>query len=282
MTKEFVDEVVVIDDGSKDSTASIASSAGATLIPHAENKGKAAALMNGFHYAFDGGFDAAVMIDSDGQNDPYEIPIVLKPVMERNVDLVVGSRFLETKSDIPRYRQLGQKVLNIATSFSSKNKTSDSQSGFRALSREGLRCMLKLESEGYNIESDMLNRAQDYNLIVTEVPVSVNYDVPNGHKKNPVVHGFSVLGRIVNVMGYRRPLLLFGVSGMFMLVLGTVLYLARYLSIEPFASISAITLWSAALMLFGGGSILAGLILNSQVMLKKELMDLRQEIHSKK
>ncbi|OQC65287.1 MAG: Glycosyltransferase AglJ [Euryarchaeota archaeon ADurb.Bin009] len=88
----------------------------------------------------------------------------------------------------------------------------DSQSGFRALSRRALE-NLTFTSEGYNIESDMIAYLAPLDLKVTEVPITVTYDVPHKHKKNPISHGFGVLARIVEVIGHRRPLLIFGIPG---------------------------------------------------------------------
>jgi len=209
--KKHVDRVIVVDDGSTDRTAEIARLAGADVIRMPENRGKASALMAGFSRARALGYAAVVTLDGDGQHDPDEIPVVAAPVLAGEADLVIGSRFLEIKADIPKYRVAGQKVLNGFTNLSTDGgfSATDSQSGFRALSRRALE-NLTFSSDGYTIESDMIAHFAPLGLAMTEVPISVTYDVPHKHKKNPVSHGFGVLARIMGLIGYRRPLLSFG------------------------------------------------------------------------
>ena len=213
--KRHADRVIVVDDGSADRTAAIARLAGADVIRMPENGGKAKAMMAGFARARDLGYEAVVMLDGDGQHDPDEIPAVAAPVLAEEADLVIGSRFLEGGAEIPAYRRAGQMVLNRFTNLSADGGdfvATDSQSGFRALSRRALE-NLTFSSEGYSIESDMIAHFAPLNFRVTEVPISVTYDVPHKHKKNPISHGFGVLARIVELIGHRRPLLFFGVPG---------------------------------------------------------------------
>lgn len=210
--RQHADLVIVVDDGSKDRTAEIADLAGAEVIRMPQNGGKASALMAGLEHARGLGFDAVVMMDADGQHDPAEIPAVVAPVLAGKADLVIGSRFLGKKAKVPAYRRLGQEVLTLATTVGSACPTTDSQSGFRALSRKAL-ANLDFASEGYAVESDMIAHFASRGLRIKEVPISVRYDVPNQHKMNPLSHGFGVLATIVGLIGYRRPLLSFGVPG---------------------------------------------------------------------
>jgi glycosyltransferase involved in cell wall biosynthesis len=207
LAKKHTDRVIVVDDGSTDRTAETARLAGADVIRMPQNGGKAKAMMAGFARARELGYEAVVMLDGDGQHDPEEIPAVAAPVLAGVADLVIGSRFLDTKAEIPAYRRAGQMVLNGFTNLSVDGNfaTTDSQSGFRALSRRALE-NLTFASEGYNIESDMIAHFAPLDLRITEVPISVTYDVPHKHKKNPVSHGFGVLARILGLIGSRRIL----------------------------------------------------------------------------
>lgn len=140
--------------------------------------------------------------------------------------------------------------------------TTDSQSGFRALSRRALED-LTFSSEGYNIESDMIVHFASLNLRVTEVPISVTYDVPHKHKKNPLTHGLGVLARIVGLIGYRRPLLFFGIPGGGIALFGIALELytfSEFFRIGQFHYI-VFTLGITALIL-GLLLVSSGLILN--------------------
>ena len=95
---DYVDIVVVVDDGSQDRTAEIARKAGAVVVEHSGNRGKAHAVNTGFAYVRELNPTALVMLDGDGQHCADDIPAVLEPIQHQTADVVVGSRFLEVKS----------------------------------------------------------------------------------------------------------------------------------------------------------------------------------------
>ena len=268
-TRQYVDAVIVVDDGSTDATSLIANAAGADVITFPGNRGKAAALLEGFARARDLDPDAVVMLDSDGQHNPAEIPAILKPVLDGTADLVIGSRFLMPGSTIPRYRQLGQKTLDIATAMSSGFATTDSQSGFRAVGRKGL-ANLTFTSEGYNIESDMITHFLQQGLTITEVPITVKYDVPNRHKKHPLSHGLDILSHIIGVVGYRRPLISFGIPGFILALIGmgaSLFTVTKYVTGGPLHTVMLIG--GITSLILGLLLMTTGLILNSLVQVVK-------------
>src|SRR5690349_3793468 len=110
--RHYASVVIVVDDGSRDGTAEIAETAGALVIRHEVNSGKGVALKTGFHHARQQpGINVIVTIDGDGQHNCAEIPQLTAPILEGRADLVVGSRFLGKRSDIPRWRVFGQHAL---------------------------------------------------------------------------------------------------------------------------------------------------------------------------
>lgn len=203
-TERHVDEVIVIDDGSTDATAVIAEDAGATVIRHPRNLGKAAGIMTAFRAAAERNASALVLLDGDGQHNPEEIPALLAPVIEGRADVVVGSRFLDVRNPIPFYRTIGLRVLNVSTHLGSGLRCSDSQCGFRALSQRAFTSISLRETflHGLAVESEMQFEMAAKGLRLAEVPVYVSYD--EKARRSPIKHGFSVLGRVLVMSAQRR------------------------------------------------------------------------------
>lgn len=219
--------MIVIDDGSTDATAEVAAQAGATVSQHGQNRGYGAAVRNALSKGRELGADVLVILDGDGQHNPKDIPRLVKPLLDGEADIVIGSRFLKGGKKAPVYRRLGQGILNIMTNIGSGQKSSDSQSGFRAYSAKALN-ELRLTEEGMSVSSEMQFAISKSGMKVAEVPVDVSYwDKP---KRNPVGHGLGVLSRVLVLFSLRQPLLLFGFPGLGLLAAGLVIG-ARVLSI---------------------------------------------------
>jgi glycosyltransferase involved in cell wall biosynthesis len=264
----YVDAVIDVDDCSRDRTSELAKMAGAHVICMPQNGGKAKALITGLKEAERLGCLAAVMLDGDGQHRTDDIKAVVGPVIDGEADLVIGSRFLGEQNGIPRYRIFGQKVINSLSNFSSKVEISDSQSGMRALSRKAL-SNLDFSSDGYNVESDMITHFTDVGLKIVEVPISVRYDVPNGHKQGATSMGMKLLGNVVSMIGYKRPLLLFGVPGAAAGLAGVVIAVLTFFDIYLFGTFIAQALVGVALFLIGSFFVISGLTLNSLTLMMK-------------
>ncbi|HEX9118098.1 MAG TPA: glycosyltransferase family 2 protein [Anaerolineae bacterium] len=216
-TRPLVDHVIVVDDGSPDQTAEVARAAGADVIVHEVNQGKARALATGFAHALALGADIVVILDGDGQHNPNEIPLVIAPIQEGVADMVIGSRFQGTKSKIPVWRQFGQHGLTFVTNVASGVSSTDSQSGFRAFRREAL-STFNISAHGFSVESEMQFWAREQELRVAEAPISVIY--AEKPKRSPVTQGLQVLNGVLQLVSQMRPLLFFGVSGLLVVLLG--------------------------------------------------------------
>jgi hypothetical protein len=118
-------------------------------------------------------------------------------------------------------------------------------------------------SNGYNIESDTITYFASKGLVIAEVPITVRYEVPHKHKKNPFAHGISVLAHIISLISYRRPLIAFGVPG-FVLFVGGVL--AGFIALSEYYSSTGapypLSLMSITFLIVGLLLMIAGLILN--------------------
>ena len=215
--KEYVDQVVVIDDGCTDKTAFVAEKANAFVIKHGSNEGKGAAIRTAFDYAKKAGCEALVLLDGDGQHDPTYIPSLLKPVLDGKADMAVGSRYLGVKSSTPRYRTWGHSVLNLFTNLGSGVKLTDSQSGFRSFSSKAIEA-LSLAEKGLSVESEMQFLAREAGLKLAEIPVSIGYHTRA--KRSPIAHGAGVLNSIIGLISRRIPLFFFGIPGLIMVGFG--------------------------------------------------------------
>ena len=248
-TKNYVDQVIVIDDGSVDRTAQIAEMAGAMVIKHPLNKGKGAALKTGFRSI--NGFDVIVTMDSDGQHNPEEIPNLLEPILKGEADIVNGSRYLNGHDkDTPSYRRIGQTILDKATNLNSGLNITDSQSGFRAFARHTIP-IFRFNNDDFSIESEMLVDAANAGLNIKEVEIGVRYDV-DGSTKNPVSHGLGVLMRIINDLEFQRPLFYFTVPGTIIITVGITLGLIFFSDYINNLSTSLLPTFFAILLTLGG------------------------------
>ena len=222
LVREHVDEVVVVDDGSTDRTATVARRAGATVIRHEENRGKGAAIRSFIDHVREREFEVCVLFDGDGQHSHVDIPRVVEPVLSGDADLVIGSRFVDggTVDSIPLYRRFGQRVLDAVTSLPSRTRLTDTQSGFRALSPKAIRVM-STSASGYGIESEMIDIASREQLSIDERPIEVRYDdVEN--TRHPVVQGFQVLWLNLALLRDRSPFAYVGGLGILFVLSGLV------------------------------------------------------------
>lgn len=264
-TRQYVDEVLVIDDGSADCTCKVAELMGATLLRHEKNAGKGAALRTAFKWAMDKNVDILVTLDGDGQHNPDEIPRLLEPILHKDADMVNGARFLKGHDlQVPKYRRLGQEVLTFATNIGGgfESKINDSQSGFRAFANNTF-ATFTFNNNGMGIESEMLADASNACLRIKEVPITCRYDV-EGSTFNPLRHGAAVLNSIVNQFQRKHPLLYFGMPGLICFIVGSILAVKTLHTFQVNGGFAIGTAMLAmTLAMLGSFGMFTGLILNS-------------------
>jgi glycosyltransferase involved in cell wall biosynthesis len=195
--RKYVDQVIVVDDGSSDATADIAQAAGALVVRHGKREGAGAATKSGFEAAKANDADVLVTLDGDGQHNPDELPQVLAPILNGEADLVIGSRFLGGGNNIPRYRKFGINVITWLLDIGSKVKVSDAQSCYRAYSRKAL-STLNITENGFGFSVQLLIDAKEKSLVIQEVPISCLYHSASS-SLNPVSHGLGVALTVVKL-----------------------------------------------------------------------------------
>ena len=219
--KNHVDSVVVCDDGSTDNTANIAKNAGAIVISHKRNKGYGASVISLFNYARENDVDSMITIDGDGQHNPDQIPLLLNTMSQHNVDVVIGSRFLNQNIEAPGYRQRGIKIITSTANYGTDLKVSDSQSGFRAYSKIAINAIHPTE-EGMSVSTEILLKISNKGLSLAEVPITISYDGDTS-QHHPVSHGVSVLANTIKHVSIKHPLQFYGISGIILISIGLIL-----------------------------------------------------------
>ncbi len=172
-SREFLPDLIVIDDGSIDDTALAAKTAGAGVVSHPRNRGKGAALKTGFAYALQHGYDAVITLDADGQHLPREIPKFLRCREETRADLIIGGRAHLFGEMLPR-RRMANRFSAWSIARASRTGITDSQSGFRFYSANLLR-NVRLHTDGFDLESEVIVRAGLGGFKVVTTPIELGF-----------------------------------------------------------------------------------------------------------
>lgn len=166
-------DVIVVNDGSKDTTASEAHRGGAIVVSHILNSGAGSATATGLSYANQHNYDAAATMDADGQHDPNDVIKGFDALFASNDDLLIGSRLIDSKG-MSRVKVIGNKGLSFITHVLFGINTTDSQSGLRVFGRRALE-ELRWTTNGYEFCSEMLWRANQLKLAIGEFPIEAIY-----------------------------------------------------------------------------------------------------------
>ncbi len=176
--------VLVVDDGSRDGTGDVAAAHGAVVARHVTNRGGGAALRTGYRLMVESGAEVVVTLDADGQHLPSEMERLVKPVLDREVDVAHGSRVLGHADRNTRSRELGIVFFNRLVSLITRTKVSDCSNGYRAV-RTTVLPQLVLRQEQFHT-SEFMIEAIKRGIPAKEVPVTVEQRL-HGHSKKPAV-----------------------------------------------------------------------------------------------
>lgn len=176
--RDLVDEVIVVNDASRDETYEILKSLNVTVLNHRKNTGLGGALRDGFKEALKRGFDVIVTLDSDGQHDPSDLKSLLQRLKSNQVDVIIGSRLINNAdwSGFPPHRLYGNQILTWLTNLAIGHKaTTDSQSGYRVLRRRVLE-NTRLTGKRMEIASEIIFEAATQGFKIDEVAIRPTYD----------------------------------------------------------------------------------------------------------
>lgn len=175
--KKYVQDIIVVDDGSQDKTYVLAKQALAQtprtmVLRHSINLGKGATLKTGCQAALQRGADLLITIDADGQHSASDIPKLIAKLKEENLDIVFGVRRIDKK--IPFLRFLGNKLITKVINFLSGLSLNDTQSGFRAFTSQAYQKII-WQSSDYRVETEMIVKTGQHQLKYGQVPIATIY-----------------------------------------------------------------------------------------------------------
>lgn len=167
------EQIIVVDDGSVDTTKDVAHKAAVIVVEHGDNRGKGAALRSGVEKAIELGMDYAITLDADGQHDPAEIPKFIEHAGRSGADIIVGNR-MDDRKDMPFIRVFANRATSAFVTLRTGQRVPDSQNGYRML-RTSLFKKFKLVTTRYDTESEILIKAAGVGGTIESIPVQTIY-----------------------------------------------------------------------------------------------------------
>lgn len=267
--QKIADKIIVCNDGSSDFTGEIAEKMGAVVINHKKNHGYGAAIGSIFLKAKEMNCDILVTFDADGQHRIEDISKVIEPIINNKADIVIGSRFLEETSKIPKYRKFGIDTITKMSNMATKQKITDSQSGLRAYNKKTI-LELTPSDYGMGVSTEILIKADKQNLKIVEVPIKILYEGETS-THNPVNQGVSVILSTMKFVSIEHPLKFYGFPGLLFLTIG--LFFTVWI-IQAFTETRQII---TNITLIGIGTTLLGIILIVTAILLFSLVNVVRE-----
>lgn len=270
-------EWLVIDDGSQDDTAEVAKAHGVDhVVSHVGNKGLARAFMSGIDACLRLGADVIVNTDADNQYNADDIPVLVRPIIEHQAEMVVGARPISAIKHFSPLKKLLQKLGSWAVRVASKTDIPDAPSGFRAMSRAAAQHLMVFNDYTYTLET--IIQAGQRNLRIVSVPIRVNKDLrPSRLVKTLPSYIRRSIVTIVRIFIIYRPFSFFASIGSALFGLGFVIgahFTWLYLNGEGAGHIQSLIL-ASVLLGIGFQTLLVAFVADLLAANRKLLEDIR-------
>ena len=225
-TKPFVNKILVINDGSTDTTKQVSIQAGAEVIDNIVNRGLGQTMKRGYEEALRQDADIIVQLDADGQYLAKEIPLLIQPILENEADLVLGSRLENIQYKMPTFKKVGNKAFSSVLRMLTGADVADGQTGFRAMRHEVLENAMP--DNKYTYTQEMIIKAAKEGWRIKSVPIT--FVERAAGESRLISHPFSYAWRswviITRTLRDYHPLTFFGVPGLLLIFAGLVLGIA--------------------------------------------------------
>lgn len=270
-------EWLIVDDGSTDDTAAVARAHGVHhVVRHTRNQGLAKAFMNGLRAATDLGADVIVNTDADNQYCADDIPKLVAPILAGHADIVVGARPIATIEHFSPAKKFLQKLGSWVVRVVSRTDIPDAPSGFRAMSREAAKRLMVFNDYTYTLET--IIQAGQRNMAIVSVPIRVNGDLrPSRLVKSIPGYIRRSIGTMIRIFVIYRPFRFFGMIGLTLLALGTLIglrFMVFWLQGDSGGHVQSLIL-AAILLGAGFNTILIAFIADLLAANRKLLEDIR-------
>ncbi|MEM4259840.1 MAG: glycosyltransferase family 2 protein [Candidatus Woesearchaeota archaeon] len=277
--KRYVNNIIVVDDGSRDKTVEISKQLGAKVVSNIINRGLGITIKRGYLAAIDEGADIIIQIDADGQYTTEDIPRLVKPIIDNKADMVLASRFRGGVQYMPMGNVIGNKIGTLITSIVAGQKISDAQTGFRAMRKEILEEIIPISQKTY--VQEMIIRAVKEGWRVVEIPSFFKRRKSGPSRLIPSITGYASKAFLIIVRMIREynPLLFFGIPGIIFLLVGILIgaemvFMYFFGSGDVSSRIGTI-IFSSFLMLLGVLLIMLGYLAD---MIHVKYLQLKEEI----
>lgn len=222
-TSQYVNEILVINDGSTDSTMNVSRKAGAIVIDNIVNRGLGKTIKRGYKEAIKLGADIVVQIDADGQYDPKEIPKLIQPILDNKADLVLGTRLENLKYEMPWLKKQGNKAFTWLLRRLTGADIKDGQTGFRATRKEVFET---LEIHGdFTYTQEMIVKASKEGWRIANVSIDF-HQRSSGESRlmsGPLSYAWRAWIIIIRTIRDYDPLKFFGLPGIILTIAGILL-----------------------------------------------------------
>ena len=204
--KEVVDEIILVDDASRDETVQVAKALGIKVFVHEENKGYGGNQKTCYTHALEEGADIVVMLHPDYQYDPKLIPNMIVPILEGRADLVLGSRLLDGKAlegGMPRYKYISNRFLTTAENIVLSQRLSEMHTGYRAYTRKLLETIPFINnSDNFVFDTEVIVQTVAFGFRIAEVgvPAVYNEEASSISFLPSVFYGFSTLSTLAKYL----------------------------------------------------------------------------------